>query len=181
MIDRYTLGAAGPVHNVQQQNHCYIMETINESARSGKTETLNEVLIRLGYLQPETPATQEDVLAAILTRIQLMQVSDSYHHYFLMGDDWDWLVVLQCLQANGLFTSHPNRPPFTEFERWLTEHHVPHYYAHYNARKLSNAHSRIGGALYPWTGVDLSPHMLLRWRDLYFNLDKMLKVISDHE
>ena len=124
-----------------------------ESARSEKTESLEQVL----------------------NRIQRMLVSDGYHHYFLMGDDWDWLVVLQCLQDNGHFKSHPRRPPFAEFVRWLTEHHVPHYYAHYNARKLSNAYKKIGGAVHPWTNVDLSPHMLLRWRDLYFNLDKMLK------
>ena len=28
----------------------------DQTARSGKTETLNEVLIRLGYLKPETPS-----------------------------------------------------------------------------------------------------------------------------
>ena len=146
-----------------------------ETARSGKTETLNEVLIRLGYLQPETPATQEQVLVAILTRIQRMHTE----WYTLMTEHWDWLVVLQCMQDHGFFKSNPTRPPFAAFDQWLRHHNVPQLLAHCSVRNLTYVNKKIAGARYPWTNVQWEPYVLKRWRVTYDTLAKMLKQLQD--
>lgn len=143
---------------------------VNETARSGKTETLNEVLVRMGWLQPEKEKTQEEVLVAILTCIQC-QHSKSY---ILMTEHWDWFVVLQCLQDHGLFKSNPKRPPLGAFVLWLQEHHIPQYKAHASVYEMSLASRRLRSARYPWTGVAWEACVLARWRVLYKQLDKML-------
>ena len=107
----------------------------NETARSGKPETLNEVLIRLGYLKPEQ-ATQDDILVAILTRIQRMHVPD---RYFLMWEHWDWLVVLQCMQDHNLFKSNPKRPPLAQRTLPVGRRHVGTLCVRSLARSLSYA------------------------------------------
>jgi hypothetical protein len=147
-----------------------------ETARSGKTETLNEVLIRLGYLQPETLATQEQVLVAILTRIQRMHTE----WYTLMTEHWDWLVVLQCMQDNNLFKSNPQRPPLSAFVRWMHAQNVPQVLAHCSMRKMSYANNMINGARYPWTDATWEPYVLKRWRVLYRTLSKMLYEMNVH-
>lgn len=136
-------------------------QNLNATQRSCKTESITEVL----------------------TRIQRMHApaSDPYYLYLLVEHDWDWLVVLQCMQDNGLFKSNPERPPFAEFARWMEEQHVPCFIARCKARKMSDANKLINGARYPWNDVDWNPHVLNRWRDLYYNLDKLLKAISNHE
>ena len=146
-----------------------------ETARSGKTETLNEVLIRLGYLQPETPATQEQVLVAILTRLQGMHTE----WYTLMTEHWDWLVVLQCMQDHGFFKTNPTRPPFAAFEQWLRHHDVLQLRAHCSVRNLTYVNNKIAGARYPWTDVTWEPYVIERWRVTYYNLAKMLKELQD--
>ena len=146
-----------------------------QTARSGKTETLNEVLIRLGHLQPETPATQEQVLVAILTRIQRMLTE----WYTLMTEHWDWLVVLQCMQDHGFFKSNPARPPFAAFDQWLRHHNVPQLLAHCSVRNLTYVNNKIAGARYPWTNVQWEPYVLKRWRVTYDTLAKMLKQLQD--
>lgn len=148
------------------------MATTNETARSGKTETLNEVLIRMGYLKPET-ATQDDILAAILTRIQNMYVCKP-HRYVLMAEHWDWLVVLQCLQDNNLFKSNPKQPPLTEFVEWLQTHRVPQMIAIASVRTMSYANNMIAGARYPWNEVTWNIYVIKRWKILYKTLDNML-------
>lgn len=145
-----------------------------QTARSGKTETLNEVLIRLGYLQPETPATQEQVLVAILTRIQRMHTE----WYILMTEHWDWLVVLQCMQDHGFFKSNPARPPFAAFDQWLRHNEVPQLLAHCSVRNLTYVNKKIAGARYPWTNVQWEPYVLKRWRITYDTLAKMLKQLQ---
>ena len=70
---------------------------------------------------PDTSAMPQ--LNSALTRIQLCYIPDST---FLMVEDWDWLVVLQCLQDHNLFKSHPQRPPLSDFETWLNDSHIPH-------------------------------------------------------
>ena len=144
-----------------------------ETARSGKTETLNEVLIRLGCLQPETPATQEQVLVAILTRIQRMHTE----WYILMTEHWDWLVVLQCMQDHNLFKSNPKRPPLAAFDQWLHEHNVPQLLAHCSVYEMSLASRNLRNARYPWAGVTWEPYVLDRWRVLYRTLSKQLAEI----
>ena len=145
----------------------------DQTARSGKTETLNEVLIRLGYLKPETPATQEQVLVAILTRIQRMHTE----WYTLMTEHWDWLVVLQCMQDHGFFKSNPARPPFAAFDQWLHEHNVPQLLAHCSVYEMSLASRNLRNARYPWAGVTWEPYVLDRWRVLYRTLSKQLAEI----
>lgn len=143
------------------------------SARSGKTETLTEVLIRSGYLPQESrQPTQEQILAAVLTRIQRMYVPD---HYFLMTEHWDWIVVLQCMQDNNLFKTNPKRPPLHEFVAWLDAHHVPQMLAHYTVRTMSYANKAIDGARYPWTDVEWNRNVIERWKKLYETLNDMLR------
>ena len=158
------------------------MATTNETARSGKTQTLNEVLMQMGYLQPKAEhATQDDYLVAILTCIQRMPMPN----FTLMVEHWDWLVVLQCLQDHGMFKSNPTRPPFAAFEHWLKTHEVAQPIAHCSVRNLTYVNKKIAGARYPWTNVKWEPNVLKRWRILYLKLDQMLAELqtmdfSDH-
>lgn len=149
-------------------------QDFNETARSGKTESLNEVLIRLGYLQPENEPTQDEVLVAILTRIQRMRMPVRNDN-ILMSEHWDWIVVLQCMQDNGLFTVHPQRMPLTEFEIWVREHHVPQMITKCTKRTMSYALTAIHSARYPWTDVVWKTNVLERWRILYRTLNSMLQ------
>lgn len=129
------------------------MATTNETARSGKTETLEQVL----------------------TRIQRMHVPN---RYILMSEHWDWLVVLQCMQDHHLFKSNPKRPPLAAFEQWLRKQHVPQLLAHCSVREMSYANTGIRGARYPWADVHWEPYVLERWRVLYRTLDKFLSEIE---
>lgn len=148
----------------------------NEAAQGVTQETLIEVLIRLGYLKSDSQsATQEQILVAILFRIQRMYVHDKY---ILMWEHWDWIVVLQCLQAHGLFKSNPKRPPFAKFIEWLNSHHVPQLLAHYSKRNLIYVNKQIKGKRYPWTDVKWEPNILPRWCKLYDTLDKMLNELQ---
>jgi len=126
----------------------------NDTARSGKTETLEQVL----------------------TRIQRMWIPD---RYILMSEHWDWLVVLQCMQDNDLFTIHPQRMPLTEFTTWLRIHNVPQMLAKCTKRTMSYANDAINGARYPWDDVKWNPYVLERWRILYRTLDNMLQNMSN--
>jgi len=127
--------------------------TQNITARSGKIETLNQVLVR----------------------IQRMHIPS---RNFLMCEDWDWLVVLQCLQDHNLFKSNPKRPPLTAFVVWLRNRNIPQYYAKCSMREMSLANTGIRNARYPWTDVTWEPSVLRRWRWLYQELDKMLAAIN---
>ena len=149
------------------------MADLQDTARSGKAETLAEVLTRMGYLKPEA-ATQDDYLVAILTRIQRMHVPD---RYFLMCEHWDWLVVLQCLQDHNLFKSNPKRPPLAAFDKWLHDHDVPQLLAHCSVYEMSLASRRIRNARYPWADVTWEPYVVDRWHMLYRTLSQMLSEI----
>lgn len=92
----------------------------------------------------------------------------------LVYEDWDWLVVMQWLQDNGLLKSNPMRPPLTAFEQWLRENYVPQYRTHYSAYELSLAHRHIGGARYPWSEVKNDLGMIRRWRILYNDLTRLM-------
>lgn len=147
------------------------MADLQPTAHSGKTETLNEVLIRLGYLNPEMqPYTQEQILVAILSRIQRMHVG----LYTLMSEHWDWLVVLQCLQDHNLFKSNPKRPPLAAFDQWLRQQNIPQLLAHCSVYEMSLANRNIRNARYPWANVTWEPYVLQRWRVLYRTLSKLL-------
>ena len=124
------------------------------SAQSGKTETLDQVL----------------------ERIQRMYIPE---RLYLVWEDWDWLVVLQCMQDHGQFKANQQRPPLAAFERWLRENNVPQYRARCSVRNLTYVNKKIMGARYPWTDVTWEPHILKRWRVLYRALDKMLTEWQD--
>lgn len=93
----------------------------------------------------------------------------------LVYEDWDWLVVMQWLQDNGLLKSNPKRPPLKAFEQWLRENTVPQLHTHYSAYELSLAVRRIGGAHYPWKEVKVDLGMIRRWRVLYRYLTKLMQ------
>ena len=128
--------------------------TSNQSALSGNPETLDHVL----------------------ERIQRMYIPE---RFILVWEDWDWIVVLQCMQDHGLFKSNPKRPPFMAFEQWLERNNVPQLLAHCSERNLRYVNKKIRGARYPWKDVAWEPHVLKRWRVLYRTLDKMFTELQD--
>lgn len=153
------------------------MATTNETARSGKTQTLNEVLKQLGYLQPEAkPATQDELLAALLHCIQRLHVN----HYGFMYDAWDWIVALQWMQDNGKFKMNPSRPPYAAFERWLKQNNVPQPHEHCSVRNLTYVNKKIAGARYPWTDVLWEPSIMRRWRAMYVWMNLIWNTLSQH-
>lgn len=117
-----------------------------------------------------------ETLDHVLERIQHMYIPE---HYILVCEDWDWLVVLQCMQDHHLFKENPKRPPFTAFEQWLEQNKVPQLLAHCSERNLRYVNKKIRGARYPWKDVAWEPHVLKRWRVLYRTLDKMLIELQD--
>ena len=94
---------------------------------------------------------------------------------FLVTEDWDWLVIMQCMPDHGLVKSNTERPPFTAFETWMSR--MPQYLSECNARKMGHAYNVLSGARYPWKNVDWYPCILQRWRALYQILDRMLSEI----
>ena len=92
----------------------------------------------------------------------------------LMSEHWDWYVVLECLQDNGLFVQNAQRMPLTAFENWLTEHHIPQYLAKASASEMSLACRALRGARYPWSEAMWYPAVLRRWRLIYHELNKAL-------
>ena len=127
--------------------------TSNQSVKSGNPETLDHVL----------------------ERIQRMYIPE---RFILVWEDWDWLVVLQCMQDHGLFKSNPKRPPLGAVIQWLEEHNIPQHLAHASVYEMSLANRNIRNARYPWADVAWEPHVLHRWRILYRHLSKMLLEIS---
>ena len=147
------------------------METTNNTARTAQTETLNEVLIRLGFIEPVSATTTTDERTVeMLTCIQRW----TYKWYRLICEHYDWLVVMQCMQDHGLFKSNQKRPPLAEFVRWLESHQVPCVLTQYSTYHLSMAQRAIRDARYPWTEVMWEPNIVKRWRVLYQFLDAIL-------
>ena len=117
-----------------------------------------------------------ETLDHVLERIQRMYIPE---RFILVWEDWDWIVVLQCMQEHHLFRANPKRPPLAAFERWLRENNVPQYLSHCSVRNLTYVNNKIAGARYPWTDVVWEPYVLRRWRVLYRTLDKMLREVED--
>lgn len=150
----------------------------NETARSGKTQTLNEVLVQLGYLQPETePATQDELLVELLHCTQRLQVN----LYGFMVEPWDWLVALQWMQDNSKFKSNPKRPPFAAFNLWLKSNNVQQPHEQCSVRNLTYVNNKIAGARYPWTEVAWEPNVLRRWRVMYRLMGMIWNALSEHD
>ena len=119
---------------------------------------------------------KQEKLDHVLERIQRMYIPE---RFILVWENWDWLVVLQCMQDHGLFKSNPSRPPFAAFNQWLRHHNVPQYRTRCSVRNLTYINNKIAGARYPWTEVKWEPHILKRWRVTYVTLAKMLKELQD--
>lgn len=124
----------------------------------------------------EVSLTEQVTLEQVLERIQRMWIRD---RFFLMTEDWDWIVVLQCMQDHGLFKSNPKRVPFGAFVTWLKEHKVPQYLTKYSVRNLRHVNKRIAGARHPWSEVTWDRNVPDRWRIIYANLERMFKEIQD--
>ena len=127
--------------------------------------------------QTNFSATRGDkpTLPQVLERIQRMYVPE---RYFLVWEDWDWLVVLQCLQDHGLFKSNPKRPPLGAFVVWLHGQDVVEKRTHCSMREMSLANIGIRGARYPWADVHWESHVVARWRVLYRTLSRLLEEIE---
>lgn len=116
---------------------------------------------------------QEERVCKLLNSIQHWRFGP--YQQFLMGEDWDWYVVLECLQDNGLFVQNAQRMPLNAFVNWLTAHHVPQYLCKASAFKMSMACRALRGVRYPWSDIYWYPAVLRRWRILYDELNKALK------
>ena len=125
-------------------------------------------------VQSRTYATVLEVLEVI----QRMYIPD---YNFLMCEDWDWLIVLQCMQAHGLFKSNPKRPPLKDFVEWLRSNNVPQYLAQYSVYEMSLASRHIREVRFPWAGVMWEPYVLKRWRHLYRQLDRMFTNLEENK
>ena len=123
-----------------------------------------------------TTQASEKALAEVLTRIQGMYIPD---RFWLIWEDWDWLVVLQCLQDHNLFLSHPKRPPLGAFVKWLHQHNIPELRTRFSVYQMSLASRQLGITRYPWTGCQWHPGILRRWRSLYRHLDRLLNEPTD--
>ena len=104
-----------------------------------------------------------DALRSVLDHLQRMHNAKR----MLVADDWDWLVIMQCLQDQGLFKTNPRREPFAAFEAWITNNNMPQYLSQCSAWKMSKAHRAIQTKRYPWKDVTWNPYMLERWRHVY--------------
>lgn len=123
---------------------------------------------------PDTSAMPQ--LALVLTRIQLCYIPDST---FLMVEDRDWLVVMQCLQDHNRFKINHQRPPLKAFVRWLNQQHVPQLLAHCSAERMSEACRQLNSERYPWNNVHWESNLLRRWRILYRQLSHLLEQMED--
>ena len=68
----------------------------------------------------------DEALREVLHKVQWMRkIVKTDIKVFLVTEDWDWLVIMQCLQDHGLFKLNPKRPPLKAFEEWVRENKVP--------------------------------------------------------
>ena len=98
--------------------------------------------------------------------------------FYLIWEDWDWFVVLQCLQDHHLFKSNPKRPPIKAFVQWLNDNGVPQLRTHFNPYQLSLASRQLRDERFPWSNTACSPSILRRWRVLYKQLSNMLQPLQ---
>ena len=115
-----------------------------------------------------------ETLRGILESVQRMRREENGLTIFLVWDEKDWLVIMQCLQDHGLFKSNPKRPPLKAFEEWVRENQVPQLLTFCDAEEMSLASENLNGARYPWKGVTWKPSILVRWRALYRILSNKL-------
>lgn len=140
------------------------MKTKNGAATCSKRRTI-DVVLKEDYASRLETMTQDEKLAIALEHIQILLTKNDY---FLMCEDWDWLVVLQCLQDHGLFQKNPKRMPLTAFIKKLEELNIPVYGVPYDMRSMSYANTKINNMRYPWDGCKTMPdYIIARWQRLY--------------
>lgn len=139
------------------------MKQNSNSATCSKTRSLGNVMKEDYTSQLET-MTQDEKLASALNLIQRVYGKDGL---FLMREDSDWLVVMQCLQDNGLFLKHTQRMPLTAFIKKLEALGVPQLWIHYSMRSMSYTNAKINGLRYPWEGCFMPNGIIKRWQELY--------------
>lgn len=115
-----------------------------------------------------------DALRSVLGSTQRVRKIKNGLTIFLVSDDSDWLVIMQCLQDHGLFKYPKKRPPLAAFEKWVRETGMPQTLTICNVYDMSMASRELHGARYPWKDVTCHPEMLRRWRALYQILEKRL-------
>ena len=129
----------------------------------------SEPSINLAKMKQQHFSTEEVI--KVLTYVQELYIQDAL---FLITEDWDWLVVLQCLQDHGLFKSNPKRLPLSAFEAWMQENNVPQFIAKCSVQEMSLASRELKGERYPWSETHWEQDVLVRWRYLYQILDEKL-------
>lgn len=122
----------------------------------------------------------DEQLREVLHRLQWMRkiVKDDIK-VFLVTEDWDWLVIMECLQDHGMFKVTPERMPYADFEAWMQQ--MPQYLSECSAIKLARAGRTLHYARYPWKGVDWNPHVLVRWRALYRIMSRLLDELDTRD
>lgn len=140
------------------------MKKQNEAATCSKRRTI-DVFLKEDYASRLETMTQDEKLAIALEHIQIVLTKNDY---FLLWEDWDWLVVLQCLQDHGLFQKNHKRMPLSAFVKKLEELNIRVYVAHYSMRSMSYANAKINNMRYPWDGCKTMPdYIIARWQRLY--------------
>ena len=122
----------------------------------------------------------DEQVREVLHRLQWMRkiVKDDIK-VFLVTEDWDWLVIMECLQDHGMFKVTPERMPYADFETWMRQ--MPQYLSECSAIKLARAGRTLHYARYPWNDVDWNPHVLVRWRALYRILSRQLEELNTRD
>jgi len=143
---------------------------------SGRSHTrLAQTLVEM-----KTINVTDEQLCEVLERLQRMRkIVKTDIKVFLVTEDWDWLVIMECLQDHGMFKVNPERMPYAEFETWMQQ--MPQYLSECSAIKLARAGRTLHNARYPWKGVDWNPHVLVRWRALYQILSRLLDELNTRE
>ena len=144
-----------------------------------KATAKKETGIRCRDNEQSVPVTDEQ-LCEVLERVQRMRkIVKTDIKVFLVTEDWDWLVIMQCMQDHGLFKVNPERMPYTDFETWMSR--MPQYLSECSAIKLARAGRTLHYARYPWKGVEWNPHVLVRWRALYQILSRLLDELNTRD
>lgn len=125
-----------------------------------------------------TTKEKDEALRSVLRRVQRMWIEKKGLTIFLVSDDADWLVIMQCLQDHGLFASGKKRPPLKAFVKWVQENQIAQLLTICDDYYLSMASRKLHGARYPWDNVEWNPHVLVRWRKLYKILDQKLTELT---
>ena len=143
---------------------------------SGRSHTrLAQTLVEM-----KTINVTDEQLCEVLERLQRMRkIVKTDIKVFLVTEDWDWLVIMQCMQDHGLFKVNPERMPYADFETWMSR--MPQYLSECSAIKLARAGRTLHYARYPWKGLEWNPHVLVRWRALYQILSRLLDELNTRD